>query len=80
MSFLCKIRFVRQCKWDTSCRSRRELSSAIVTNDFRLTGVEIWPFGFGKGSYNMGNLQGKAGGTREKGHQLGRGNLGLKLH
>ena len=65
--------FFDECHWDTSCRSRRELSNAIVKSDFRLTGVEIWPFPFrpkfrlrifDKWSY-MGNLQGEAGGTRE---------------
>ena len=35
-----------QCKWGTSCRSRRELSNAIVKSDFRKAGVEIWPFPF----------------------------------
>ena len=36
----------RQCQWDPSCRTRRELSNAIVNSDFRLTGVELWPFPF----------------------------------
>ena len=34
----------RQCQWDTSCRTRRELSNAIVKSYFRLTVVELWPF------------------------------------
>ena len=46
VSFLRKIRVFRQCQWDTSCRTRRELSNAIVKSDFRLTGVELWPFPF----------------------------------
>ena len=28
-----------------------ELSNAIVKSDFRLTGVEIWPFPFRKGVF-----------------------------
>ena len=46
--FFVKYDVFRQCQWDTSCRSRRELSNAIVKSDFRLTGVEIWPFPFRK--------------------------------
>ena len=38
----------RQCQWDTSCSSRRELLHAIVKSDFRLTGVEMWPSLFRK--------------------------------
>ena len=57
----------RQCQWHKSCRSRRELSNAIVKGAVRLTGVEIWPFSFRKGVELYGNLQGGAGGTREKG-------------
>ena len=45
-SFHCKTRVLRQYQWDTSCRTRRELSNAIVKSDFRLTGVELWPFPF----------------------------------
>ena len=44
----------RQCQWDTSCRSRRELSNAIVKSDFRKAGVEIWPFPFRKGFFTGG--------------------------
>ena len=47
--FFVKHDVFRQCQWDTSCRSRRELSNAIVKSDFHLTGVEIWPFPFRKG-------------------------------
>ena len=47
--FFLKSDFFRQCQWDTSSRSRRELSNAIVKRDFRLTGVEIWPCPFRKG-------------------------------
>ena len=36
----------RQCQWDASCRSRRDLSNALVRSDIRLTYVEIWPFPF----------------------------------
>ena len=36
----------RQCQWDTSCRSRRDLSNALVKSDFRLTDGDIWPFPF----------------------------------
>ena len=44
--FFVKYHVFRQCQWDTSCRSRRELSNAIVKRDFRKAGVEIWPFPF----------------------------------
>ena len=44
--FFVKSDVFRQCQWDTSCRTRRELSNAIVKSDFRLTGVELWPFPF----------------------------------
>ena len=32
---------LRQCQWDTSCRSRRDLSDALVKSDYHLTEVEI---------------------------------------
>ena len=44
--FFVKSNIFRQCQWDTSCRTRRELSNAIVKSDFRLTGAELWPFPF----------------------------------
>ena len=44
--FLEKYDVFRQCQWEASCRSRRELSNAIVKSDFRKAGVEIWPFPF----------------------------------
>ena len=44
--FFVKSDVFRQCQWDPSCRTRRELSNAIVKSDFRLTGVELWPFPF----------------------------------
>ena len=51
MCFSLKYDVFWQCQWDPSCRSRRELSNAIVKSDFRLTGVEIWPFPFRKGVF-----------------------------
>ena len=48
------IMFLRQCQRDTSCKSRRELSNAIVKLDFRKAGVEIWPFPFRKGFFEGG--------------------------
>ena len=56
VSFLCKICVFRQCQWDTSCRTRRELSNAIVKRDFRLTGVELWPFPFRNGQASVTSL------------------------
>ena len=44
----------RQGQWDTSCRSRRDLSNAIVKRDFRKAGVEIWPFSFRKAVFKRG--------------------------
>ena len=44
--FVLKYNVFRQCQWEASCRSRRELSNAIVKSDFRKAGVEIWPFPF----------------------------------
>ena len=44
--FFVKSYVFRQCQWDQSCRTRRELSNAIVKSDFRLTGVELGPFPF----------------------------------
>ena len=44
--FFVKSDVFRQCQWDPSCRTRRELSNAIVKSDLRLTGVELWPFPF----------------------------------
>ena len=55
-SFICKIRAFRQCQWDTSCRTRRELSNAIVKSDFRLTDVEVWPFPFRNGPASVTSL------------------------
>ena len=46
----------RQCQWDRSCRSRRELSNAIVKSDFGLTDVEIWPFPFRNGPSSVTSL------------------------
>ena len=47
--FFVRYHVCRQCQWDTSWRSRRELSNAVVKSDFRLTDVEIWPFPFRNG-------------------------------
>ena len=44
--FFLKSCVFRQCQWDTSCRSRRNLSDALFKSHFRLTDVEIWPFLF----------------------------------
>ena len=64
--FFVKAVVLRQCQWDTSCRYRRELPNAIVKMIFVLQWSRYGCLGFGKGSYYMGNLQGEAGGTREK--------------
>ena len=45
-NFLATYDVFRQCQWDTSCRSRRELSNALVKSDFGLRDVAIWPFPF----------------------------------
>ena len=45
-----------ECQRDTGCRSRRELENAIVKSDFRLTGVETWPFSFRKDVILHGGL------------------------
>ena len=37
---------LRQCQWNANCRSRRDLSNALVQSYFRLTDVEILPFPF----------------------------------
>ena len=47
--FFVKSVVFRQCQWDPSCRSRRELSNAIIKSHFRLTDVDIWPFLFRNG-------------------------------
>ena len=49
--YLCFIKYCvfRRCQWDANCRSRRELSKAIVKSDIRKAVVEIWPFLFRKG-------------------------------
>ena len=44
--FFVKYFVFRQCQWDTSCSSRRDLSNALVKSHFRLTDGEIWPFLF----------------------------------
>ena len=61
--FFVKSDVFRQCQLDTSCRSRRELSNAIVNSIFVLQVSRYGRFRFGKGSC-MGNLQGEAGGSR----------------
>ena len=57
----------RRRQWDICCRSRRELSNAKVKSDFRLTGVEIWPFPSLKGVILYGELA--RGGWRNQGHR-----------
>ena len=47
----------RQCQWDTSCRSRRELSNAIVKRSFRLTDVGLWPFPFRNATPSVTSLR-----------------------
>ena len=54
--FFPKSNVFRQCQWDPSCRSRRELSNAIVKSHFRLTYVEIWPFLFRNGLASVTSL------------------------
>ena len=54
--FFVKSNVFRQCQWDPSCRTRRELSNAIVKSDFRLTDVEIWPFPFRNGPASVTSL------------------------
>ena len=46
ISFLVESNVFRHCQRDPSCRTRKELSNAIVKSYFRLTGVELWPFPF----------------------------------
>ena len=64
MSFLFEYEHFRQCQWNTSTRSQRELSNAIVKSGFRHTGVEMRPFLFQKG-VTYGELAMEAGGTRD---------------
>ena len=45
-----------QCLWDTSCRTRREPSNAIVKSGFRLTGGELWPFPFRNATPSVASL------------------------
>ena len=65
-----------QCQWDTACRSRTELSNAIVKSHFRLTRAKIWPLPFCEGVILYGDLA-KGGwgeqGNRAVGTEGGRG-------
>ena len=54
--FFVKSDVFRQCQWDPSCRTRRELSNALVKSDFRLADVEIWLFPFRNGPASVTSL------------------------